>query len=394
MKKTILFTLALLPAITSAAESVFDATVSSIISTNEELKARHKRYIADIETEKAENMLQGPEAEFDYKFGPSGVENRWGVSVSQGFDWPGLYTARRKAARYNADAFRQLYNAARTEITLQTRTLLLDYVKARRNAALLTQAEKNLRTFAENLEKSYEHESATILMVKKSRRELFSLVRRRAEAEAEVVRIAENIKALGDGSQDLDAVDSYPEMPFYSLEQYRTILAANDPAMAAYTSLINASNAAVSVSKASRLPSFSLGFAHDFEDGNHFNGFSIGISLPAWGRNHSKYAAKAAVLAAVSEKENYAQGIDTGLAADWTEASKLAEQLEPVAEEFADDNYLELLAKSFYGGQMSMFEYLREMNEFIDFQVSLNDLQHRYCTVLARLNRFNTPVSE
>lgn len=377
-----------------AAQSTFDKAVQSIVDNNAELHAKHSRYLGDIEAEKAENLLEGPEAEVEYKFAPSGAENRWGASVSQAFDWPGLYSARRKAARYNAEAFRMLYEADRNAIALQARTLLLDYVQALRNVALLTDAENNLKQLNDNLAKAYERESATILMLKKTRRELFDIAGRRAEAESALLRIKETLKAMGDGNVPLDGITAFPEEGLRPLADYRAAMLASDPTLAAHSRLIDAANAGVSVNRAGRLPSFSLGYVHDYEEGLHFNGFSVGISLPSWGKNHSTAAAKAAAIAAGFEKEDYAQSLEANLVSDWHEAADLAKRLVPVKNEFADDNYLDLLSKSYYGGQLTIFEYLREINEYIAFKITLNELEHRYCSVIARLNRYNSTAVE
>ena len=293
-------------------------------------------------------------------------------------------------AANNENAFRQLYEADRNAVALQARTLLLDYVQARLNASLLAEAETNLSQLIQYLDKAYERESATILMVKKARRELFDTSARRAEAEAAVQRIAESLKAMGDGNIDLSGINGFPEIPLLPMAEYRQAMLANDPTLAAHASLIDAQNASVTASKAGRLPSFSLGYVHDFEEGTHFNGFSVGISLPSWGRNHSASAARANALAAEFEKEDYAQSVEASIASDWNEAAALATRLEPVKDEFADDNYIDLLSKSFYGGQITIFDYLREINEYIDFKISLTALEHSYCSALTRLNRYTT----
>ncbi|MDE5684089.1 MAG: TolC family protein, partial [Muribaculaceae bacterium] len=189
-------------------------------------------------------------------------------------------------------------------------------------------------------------------------------------------------------------ITAFPEEVLLPLADYRATMLAADPTLAAHSRLIDAANAGVSVNRAGRLPSFSLGYVHDYEEGFHFNGFSVGISLPSWGKNHSTSAAKAAAIAAGFEKENYAQSLEAGLVSDWYEASDLAIRLVPVKNEFADDNYLDLLSKSYDGGQLTIFEYLREINEYIDFKITLNELEHRYSTVVARLNRYNGTAVE
>lgn len=371
------------------AQSEINGVVRKIVDANSGIHAATERYRAQIESEKAQNLLAGPEAEFEYKFAPGNVENRWGVSVSQSFDWPGVYRARRRAGRAGERAYTNLLRSEKLTAAVEIKTLIIQYVAARKKETLLIEASRNMEALYGFLQKAYENQSTTILNLRKTQREVYSLQAAAIDAGDAVVRIEANLRAMGDGSAPFSGIDSFGDEQLGEYAFYTARLQANDPMVAAYFDLQAGVEARVSVEKLSRMPSFSAGYVHDMEDGVHFNGFSIGIGLPAWGKNHAKSAALAEALANQYAADDYLQGIQASLMADWQLADKLRAKLEPLKKDFENDNYLELLSKSFYGGQLSVFDYLRELNDYVSFKIELVDLQERYAGVLARLNRYS-----
>jgi hypothetical protein len=59
-----------------------------------------------------------------------------------------------------------------------------------------------------------------------------------------------------------------------------------------------------------------------------------------------------------------------------------------------DKDYIKLLDKAFYGGQLTIFDYLRELNDYIDFKLDFIDLEYRYSVAAARLNRYWTDAND
>ena len=78
--------------------SAFEAKVSEILSNNPTLASRRANAEAESLNLRADNNLSDPELEFEHQWGtPSVGGNKWSVSVSQSFDWPGVYHNRAKA---------------------------------------------------------------------------------------------------------------------------------------------------------------------------------------------------------------------------------------------------------------------------------------------------------
>lgn len=372
-----------------SAQTDINSVVRRIVDVNAAIHATAERYKAQIESEKAQNLLAGPEAEFEYKFAPRNVENRWGVSVSQSFDWPGVYRARNRAGQAGERAFTNLLRSEKLSAAVEIKTLILRYVAAKKKEALLAEALRNMESLYGYLQKAYETQSTTILNLRKTQREVFSLQAAAIDAGDAVVRLAANLRAMGDGSAPFSDIDTFGDEQLAGYAFYAAQLQASDPMVAAYFDLKTGAEARVSVEKMSRMPSFSAGYVHDVEEGIHFNGFKVGIGLPSWGKNRAKTAAIAEVLANDYAADDYLQGIQATLMADWQLADKLRAKLEPLKKDFENDNYLSLLSKSFYGGQISVFDYLRELNDYVSFKIEVVDLKQQYATVLARLNRYS-----
>lgn len=373
----------------TAQDNAVDNAVRAILESNVEIKAERARYESELRASESENALSGPEAEFEYKFGPAGTQNRWGVSVSQSFDWPGAYRARSRANGYRAEAFRYLTDAKRMDVALQARTLIYDYIKAQQGLRLLSEARTNVSKLAEFLDKAFEHGNVTILEVMKARRELLAIEKRLYEANIDSRKAAESIRILAGGDLALEDIENFPEEMLRSHDEYRSRLADNNPSVAAATVLVDAARADVSAARLSAFPGFSVGFKHDFEEGMHFNGFSVGISLPFWGKNRKKAAAQAALSASVLDWNYAARSVIAELDTDYAEALHMQSLVKGYRSTFdSEKDYAALLEKAYYGGQLSMFDYLRELNDYIEYKLDFIDLEYRYSIAAARLNRY------
>ncbi len=109
----------------------FQTIISSVIANNPDLASQAESARAAGLSLGAENNLQDPEVEFDRAWGTTAdTGNKWGLSVSQSFEWPGVYAARNKAARAGRSALQREHEAKVLDKELETRLLLLDIVNA------------------------------------------------------------------------------------------------------------------------------------------------------------------------------------------------------------------------------------------------------------------------
>ena len=119
MKHTALFIAALLAAAAAQAQTIEDV-LRSVEQNNVELKAARKGNEAAALEAKQVNNLEGLSVEYSPFFsGEVGGIASSELVVSQGFDFPTLYGARKKANRLQGDVRDMEYQTARRDILLQ-----------------------------------------------------------------------------------------------------------------------------------------------------------------------------------------------------------------------------------------------------------------------------------
>lgn len=365
----------------------YDAIVNSIVANNLALKAERASLQSQGLEIKAENNLSDPEIGFEHQWGTYGT--KWNISVSQSFDWPGAYSARSKASNKAEDAFAMLYRSKENQLRLDARRLLIDisYCLQRRN--LTVAVADNISRLNELISKAYEHGQATILDISK-------INLRMAESQAALETIDSELASLrGDlialnGNQNIsvDGLEKYDDERLLSEDRYLDAIDHSD-AMAA--SLRAEADYQLARSRAARMgnyPGFSLGYVHNVELGDHFNGFSVGVSLPFFSNRHKSSSARLAAEAAETAVIDYRISAQTRIVTEYASAKRLKKRIEAYDAVFANDiDYLALLKKSFDGGQINVLDYLLEVNYFTEARIAYLSLCHDYRLRLANLNR-------
>ena len=144
MKKILIAAVALFAGISVQAQDPIYEIINLIVENNPGLRAK----AATAEADKADlanaNVLPDPEVSVSNMWGYSHLGNKFSVGVSQSFDWPGAYGARRSAAssRNQAAAFRML--AERLDVALSAKEQLYELVYIRQQIDLLHNLEGNL----------------------------------------------------------------------------------------------------------------------------------------------------------------------------------------------------------------------------------------------------------
>lgn len=344
-----------------------DSTAIGIAARNPGVEAARQRYEAEIQTARATNVLAGPEIDFDYKFNSrSGEPNRWGFSVGQGFDWPGVYGKRRQATGYRARAYADLYRAELLDMALAAKQALISVAVARQQVMLLEEASHNIMTLYEAYDAAYARGDATVLEVSKFRLRRFELNNRLAEAEAALESSEARLKMLGGKSGDVpDMKTVIAQISLHPLSRYQELLEANDPSVAARRSLTAADAADVSAARRAMMPSLRLAYTHDYEDFTHFNGFSVGLSLPSWSGRNAMKAARAAETAGRLEAEDYALKINAKLISDHSRAMGLYRRVKEGHNVFDTGDYPALLHKALDMKRLTIYEYCTEYDSYL-----------------------------
>ena len=127
------------------------------------------------------------------------------------------------------------------------------------------------------------------------------------------------------------------------------------------------------------MPGFSVGFAHETEGDENFNGFSLGITLPFFSQRHKTQAATL-------------QAESIGFENDAAVSSRLAEYISARARAMAASEAIEayrpVVTDENFALLQKALDFIQEENYFLRARQSYLDAQFDYHTALAELMRY------
>jgi outer membrane protein TolC len=367
----------------------FDQTARQLAAQSrsiQSLKLENKASIAELESE---NSLAPTDVEAGYMLGSGETINKWNISVSQSFDWPGAYAARRKGNAAAKNAFAAAERSAMLAATLDIKLAMIDVVAAKKYLRLSATLCDSLSALHAAAAKGVESGSVTRLDYNKIQIERIDANKQRAADQRTYNSAVAALESLcgSDVSEIVAQLNDYPEQTIQSEETYRTLLTEANPAIFQARQEEISAKAMTTVEKRLALPGFSIGYAYENEVSDRWHGITAGISLPIFTSRKKSKAAVARAQMAHNEALLVAARELASVTAERNNVVSLYDEIQQYRPIFDNDDNIMLLRKAVAGGEMNIFDYFGEVNYFIAARRSYLEVQYEYHTTLARLNR-------
>lgn len=379
----------------SYAQTVFTQAeaLDYALEHNPELQSLKVRFQSQATAIKSEaSTFDSPELEFEHLWGAGG-NTKWNAGVSQGFDWPGAYGARKRAAQAESDAYKYLFQAQWLEIRTKVKENLAEGVYLHKRLELLEKVLDNMEKLAAYINTGYKQGQLTILDVKKSNLELFNLRTQVADLRELIVNNEGTCRTLcGNGDVKIDMTNYLPE-PMLEYEEYLRSANENNPTVQASRQSSVAATERAKANRLSRYPGFSIGYRHAYEEQTHFNGFSIGLKLPFFSNRGASTAAQQESLAAKLEASMYKIKASSEIQAAYTNAQARKNHMEELNAATLDATYPDLLLMAYKGGEINVITYMQELNYYLDARNNFLATDYAYRLSLISLNQFISPTT-
>lgn len=369
----------------------FDTLLNKVVSNNTELMSSVAATHSELLSLKSENNLPDPEVELEYQWGRHEVGDKFDVNVTQGFDWPGVYAARGKANKIASEAMSYLNRSNYIDKRLEIKQTLIDIVNVKKNMAVVKGRLALMDTMIEKYTTGVNNGELTILDLRKLKIEKIRLNESMAALESEFALLKSTLEVQNGGKNCDDiiaSIDNYPDDMILPAEEYEKIIEENDPSVK-YSSLMMQSQVQrVKAERLTRLPGFTLGYHHSWEDGDVFNGMIVGVTLPFFSTHNKVRAAKALSRSLEYDEMTVAIKKRATAKADREKALALYKQMSAYEAVLKNDNSVDLLGKSLDGGQISLLDYLGEMDYYMQAERDYLAAQYQYHQTLANLNKY------
>lgn len=389
-----LFALILAATIPAFCHGQVDDLARQIASTSPSVRAASLGARSEVEEIRAENRLPDPAAELENLWGPDGA-NKFTASISQEFEFPTTYHYRALASRDGDRAIEYLHRSVWLEKALEAKLLIIDYIFNVRQIATLHKLCTNLDSLASVSERAFRGGEIGMLDLRKVQLERNALLHRVATLEAEQTDLIGQINALGAPGTDMEIalgnLSDFPVQPFLSLADYEKQAADMNPTLAYNALQKDSRQNLLKSAKASRLPSISLGYIYNREEGATFHGLSASLSLPVWSNSARLRSLSLQADELMVQSESVAVAESANIAALHASAKRVSSSIESesaILSPASEPPAQELLLKALRGGQISVLDYLSEANYFVEAELQLEEARHHLATDLAKLNKY------
>ena len=377
---------------TIGADTPFSTLSRKLASASPDLKVAELTLSSEQASLKAEVAPADPEVEFEHLWpSTSGELSRWSVGASQEIpDFRKMSaTAKVVSAIDNRKSVERL--ALEKTAVYDAEQRLIRLIGARKDLDMLRRIHENFDSLTITYDRAWEKGEVTILDLNKIKIEHARASSAHSQAEGEVAALMAEIITLSNGtisSEELSALTDYPIFPevndtidlddaIRGSAQYKSLEAQSDVA-----------RAKVNLASKSRFPRFTLGYVHAYEDGNHFNGLSAGMTLPVFSRSAEKASSVAEQLAIDETNRRQLAEMIAGAEADRAMLKALAEQLAMLAPAIDNTNNFRLLKLALEGGEISLLDYLQEVSYFVEAAREYNAARLAHALACASIARY------
>lgn len=381
--------MAVLPALSLAAGAQDIVSVLHDIERNNlELQAARSERLAAESDLRSSNSLEAPTVEYSpfLRRGTAGVASSELV-VSQDFDFPTLYAARRKAGRFQTGVLDSEYQALRREILLAAHLQCLDLILLERTKALMRGRLAHADELLALYERKMANGDATALELNRIKMERMELQTAMCRNEARRQRIRQELQARnGNRPLVLDSL-SYPASAAFAAEPgLRSEIADRDANVRTAEASVAASEQEVRVSRQGWLPKLAVGYRRNTDLNEAAHGFMVGVSLPLFSNASRIRAARSRKVAAQRNLEHVRVQAEREAEAQLDELRQTDEALRIYDLELLRQS-LNLLKKAVAAGQLSLIDYYTEADKIYQKWETFLELENRSHKLRATLLR-------
>lgn len=395
-KKRNIFAIALMGfARLSVGASDFDAIVASLLGNDRQLELSQRQMEASVAALNATNVLEDPEIGYEFKDNGAGVRAHE-LTVSQSFEWLGVYSARNKQIELERAGLQYENEAERNEQRLKLRTLLVDIIAANQTIDRLATAVEGCDKLLATLEADYQRGDVSILDVNKMRIELADFKLKMQEAQSNKEALMAELQSTVVDAEALAATSELPEhfplIEMKTMEQYVGDAKAADPTLLGAKNNALVAKARRSVASRSTLPGFSVGYLYSLEDGDSFNGFTLGVNVPLWRASKERKAAAAEETATMFGERVEEIKLEKKIEATYNYALNLKETLSQYGKALVVSDNIGLLQRAYEAGTITLTEFVLDVNFFVEADVQYIELQRQYYNALVELTRYEKNI--
>lgn len=362
-----------------------NTVLKSIEQNNVELKALQKgNEAAGIEI-KSQNTLEDLSIEYSpfFQSKVSGIASSELV-ITQGFDFPTLYGARKKAGKLQRNVLDMQYQTARRDILLNAKKLCLDIINYNKQKQLLQERRKNADELLAMFKVKFDNGEATSLELNKIKLDRMNLETELVQADTKHANALQQLQALNGGLPIEVNMTEYPAVPADNDQTMYEKAVATDWNVRTAQASVLAAEQDVKVNKQSWIPKLEIGYRRNTDGDMASNGFLVGGSIPLFSSKNKVKIAKARQSEAVMQHANARINAENSARALVNQMKQLKASVDAYDVPLMRQT-LKLLRTAVENGEISVTDYYVEAEGIYKNMVTYMDIERQYQDVVTEI---------
>lgn len=387
MKKYILFSVMVATATCAFSQDVFAPVLGEIERNSLAIRGLEQELRANELENRTGISLPDPEVEMGFLWGsPSPIGNRKDISVSQELDFPTAYIEKRRLSKLKDNSSNYEFQTGRIELLLEAKTILIELVYCNAMLEISGQRLDNAKRIAAAYEKMLEAGQTDRLEYNKAVLNLADVTNSHSLLQSRHETLLSQLKALNGGQNVEFDCAAYPAAVVPGdFESWYAQVQVFNPTLRSVQSRLEETRSEARLSVSESLPALSLGYMGEFVPEEHYQGITFGMSIPVFENRGRIRQARAQVLASEIQARDAGLRDYESMKSLYCEVIGLQENVERSACALEQNDNVELLQKAFESREITLLEYLMELDYcYSAFEKSL-EAQRDLNLALARL---------
>ncbi|TSA38158.1 MAG: transporter [Porphyromonadaceae bacterium] len=372
------------------AQGSVDRIVAEIEKNNTGLSALRKKAEAQKLGNKTGIYLKNPEIGFNYLWGnPTMIGNRVDLSFEQTFDFPTAYRYKSQIADGRDQQVDIDYQQQRLGLITQVRMLCIDLAHTYALENEFARRLEHAQSIVKSYQAKFDQGDAGILELNKARLNFLG-IRKEAEANGiEYQSLLAELATLNGGIPIAWSESIYPsrEIPA-DFEQWYQQAEKSNPMLTWLRKELEISQQQEKLQFALGLPKFSTGYLNEKIVGEHFQGVTLGMSIPLWENKNAVKQAKAQFLAVQDVERDRKLMFYNQLKMLHAKAVRLQQSTGDYRLALQTVDNGSFLGKALEAGEISLIDYILELSLYYESQTRLLAAERDLNRVISELYQF------
>ncbi|MGQ0827941.1 MAG: CusA/CzcA family heavy metal efflux RND transporter [Bacteroidota bacterium] len=366
----------------NARKITLDEAISEAVKNHPSMKAAG--YEIEVQQKLKGTSFDLNKTNLGFEYGQiNSINNDTKFTLSQGFEFPTVYTNKSALANANIKASEQQLNLTKAELIKNVKNAYYEFSSANAKRKLLLLQDSLFNDFAKAAELRYKVGESNYLEKTTAEMQLMEVRNQLVQAKADWLIAQKQLQILLNTQDEISIAEDAPAKRSFTLLLDSSAIAQN-PYLSYLKQQLEISHYETKIERSKMLPDFSIGYFNqsingigfnangteqNFSSGNRFTGVQAGIAIPIWFKPHTSRIQAAKLNEKIAESNLQSQQLI------------MQGQLNTIAQEFqkyqSTIDYYEKSAlpqaeliiqnanKAYKAGEIGYFEYLQSLNSGI-----------------------------